>query len=217
MCKENRLIVNILMRIYYNTLNSIRNYTPEIWFPLAIVCLNGIVHILNTQFLLSFVEYPDIHRNIQIAISVIGGFSIIVGTLINWLLISVVIFFWCQLFYNAEGVFRNFFEIIGICHLILLVTTLICSIFILTNWPENPTVLESNTTSLKENLEAITETLAPLKFINVIGRICFALILVPVVQFFFQITWLKAFYSVSIPYVVYWILSRSLQSVLFFN
>ena len=198
-------------------LNSIQNYTPDIWFPLTIVCLNGIIHILNTQYLLAFVEYSDIPQNIQIASSVLGGFSIIVGAFITWLLISMIIFFWCELFYDAEGRFRNFFEIIGICHLVLLVTTLTCSIFILASLPENPRMPEANTMNSQETLEAITEILAPLKLVNVAGRTCFALILVPVVQFFFQIRWFKAFCSVSVPYAVYWMLSRTLQSAFQFN
>lgn len=209
--------MNILRRISHNTLDSIQNYTPDIWFPLTIVCLNGIVHILNTLYLFAFVEYSDISQNIRIASSVIGGFSMIVSTFISWLLISVIIFFWCELFYDVEGVFRNFFEIIGICHLVLLGTTLICSIFIITSLPENPRMLESGTMNSQETLETLTEVLAPLKLVNAVGRISFALILVPVVQFFFQIRWFKAFCSVSIPYTVYWMLSKALQSIIQFN
>ena len=191
----------------------LKNYAPALWFPLAIVLFNGIVHILNTQMLYAQLEFSEIPRNIQIAISVLGSFSVIVGGLISWLLISVVLFFWCEFFYDAEGIFRNFFEIVGICHLVLLVGTLICSLFILFVLAGDLTTLESNIADPQEMLEAITETLSPLKLIGAVGNICFGLIIVIVIRGFFQITWIKAFCSVVIPYVIYWLLSKALHAV----
>lgn len=195
---------------------SLKNYTPALWFSLTIVLFNGIVHILNTQILYAQFEFSEIPRNIQIAISVLGSFSVIVGGLISWLLMSVVLFYWCELFYDAEGIFRNFFEIVGVCHLVLLVGTLICSLFILFVLPGHLTTLESNIADSQEMLDAITETLSPLRLIGAVGNICFGLIIVIVIFGFFEITWLKAFGSVVIPYVIYWLLSKAVQSVFSF-
>lgn len=130
---------------------------------------------------------------------------------------SSVIFFWCELFYDTEGSFRNFFEIVGICHLVLLITTLGCSCFILAGLPSDFRVLEIRDMDPQQFSGAIVEVLAPLKFIGTAGRICFALILVLVVHIFFQIRWIKAFCSVGIPYIIYWVLNRVLQSVFQFN
>ena len=184
---------------------------------LTIILLNGIVHILNTQSIYGQLELSEVPRNIQIAISVLGGFSIIAGAFISWLLISVVLFFWCELFYDVEGSFRNFFELVGICHLVLLVGTLGCSFFIIFGLPADFTMVESNTIDSREMLDTITETLSPLRLIGAIGNLCFALILLPVIQAFFQIRWLKAFCSVFIPYAIYWVLRKALQSVFQFN
>ena len=211
------ITMNWLIYLNQNLSNSIRTYTPEIWFPLTIVLLNSIVHILNAHYIYSQIEYADTHQNIRIAISVLGGFFVIVGSLMSWLLTSVVLFFWCELFYDVEGAFRNFFEIVGICHFVLLIGTLICSIFILTGLLDNFTTLESDATDSQTVLEAIQVALSPLKFIGVVGRICFAFILVLVVRAFFQIRWLKAFCSVGIPYSIYWLLSKALQSVFQFS
>jgi len=209
--------MNIFMRGFHNLSAAIRNYTPEFWFPLTIVLFNGTIHILNTQYLFSLMEHPEIHQNVQIAISVLGGFSVIVGAFISWLLISVTLFFWCELFYDVEGTFRNFFEIVGICHIMLLIATLVCTFFILMSLPDEFTMLESNAVDSQALLEAITEALLPLKFIGAAGRICFALVLVLVVRAFFQIRWFKAFCSVGIPYAIYWVLSKVLQSIFQFN
>ena len=208
--------MNWFIRLNRNLSNSVKNYTSDIWFPLAIMLLNSIVHILNTQFIYAQIEPPNTYGNIQIAISVLGGFFIVAGAFITWLLISVVIFFWCQLFYDVEGSFRNFFEIVGTCHLVLLLGTLACSFFIVFGLPIDHTTFEPNTADSQELLSAITEALAPLKFIGAVGNICFGLTLVLVVQPFFQIRWLKAFCSVGIPYAIYWILSKALQSVFSF-
>ena len=179
--------MNWIISLNRNLSNSVKNYTSDIWFPLAIILSNNIVHILNTQFIYAQIEPSNTYGNIQIAISVLGGFSVIIGTFITWLLISVVIFFWCQLFYDVEGNFRNFFEIVGICHLVLLVGTFICSFFILFGLPIDHTTFEPNTADSQEPLSAITEALAPLKFIGVVGNICFGITLVLIVQPFFQI------------------------------
>ncbi|MYC78735.1 hypothetical protein F4X10_23455 [Candidatus Poribacteria bacterium] len=196
--------------------DSLKNYTPALWFPLTIVLFNGIVHIFNTQTLYAQIEFSEIPRNIQIAISVLGSFSVIVGGLISWLLMSVVIFYWCELFFDADCIFRNFFEIVGICHLILLAGTLICSLFILFVLPSPIGTLEYNIRDSQEMVDAITETLSPLRLIGAVGNICFGLIIVIVIRGFFEITWLKAFCSVVIPYVIYWLLSKALQSVFLF-
>ena len=209
--------MNILIRMPYNISNFIRNYTPEIWYPLAIVLLNGIVHILNTQYLFALTESPNIHQSVQIAISVLGGFSILAGSFISWLLISVVIFCWCELLYDVQGEFRIFFEIVGICHLLLLVGTLACSFFILFGLPADLKILQSNAADAQETLEKITAALSPLKLVGAVARVCFALVLVGVVRLFFQIRWFKAFLSISIPYTVYWTLIRVLQSAFQFN
>jgi len=209
--------MNWLIRLNQYLSHSFKTYTPELWFPLVIVLLNGVVHILNTQYIYAQLELSEVPHNIQTAISVLGGFSVISGTFINWLLMSVIIFFWCELFYDVEGNFRNFFEIVGICHLVLLVGTLVCSFFILFGLPANLTMLESNSADAQETLERITTALSPLKLIGAAGRVCFSLILVLVVQTFFQISWLKAFCSVGIPYAIYWMLSKALQSIFQFN
>lgn len=209
--------MNGLMRLNQYLPHAVKTYTPELWFPSAIVLLKSIIHILNTQYIYAQLELSEIPRNIQIAISVLGGFSVIVGAFISWLLISVVVFFWCELFYDVEGTFRVFFELVGICHLALLVGTLFCSFFILFGLPGDLTMLETKAADSQALLEAITGTLLPLKFIGVVGDICFALVLVLVIQAFFQIKWIKAFCSVSIPYAIYWTLSKVLQSVFQFN
>lgn len=215
--EEELLMINTVKRIHYSLSNWVQNYTQDIWFPLTIVCLNGIIHILNIEYIRAFVKYPDIPQNIQIAISIVGGFSIVVSNFINWFLITVIIFFWCELFYDINSIFRNFFEIVGICHLILLITTLSCSIFILFNSPENPQILEFKVPNVQETTTVITDMLNPLKRIQIMGRICFGFILILVVQAFFQIRWFKAVMSVGIPYTIYWMLSSALQSVFQFN
>ena len=80
------------------------NWTPKIWFPLAIVLLNGVINFLERQYLISYLDLFEISPNIQ----VISGFLAIAGVLINWILISVLLFFGCRLFYDGKGVFRNF-------------------------------------------------------------------------------------------------------------
>ncbi len=183
---------------------------------LTIILLNGIVHILNTQSIYGQLELSEVPRNIQIAISVLGGFSIIAGAFISWLLISVVLFFWCELFYDVEGSFRNFFELVGICHLVLLVGTLGCSFFIIFGLPADFTMVESNATDSQEMLDTITEALSPLRLIGAVGNICFGFIIVIVIRGFFEITWLKAFCSVAIPYIIYWLMSKGLKAVFSF-
>ena len=94
---------------------------------------------------------------------VISGFLAIAGALINWILISVLLFFGCRLLYKSEGVFRNFFKTIGICHLVLLAATLIHFILIVIGLPPALRTLEYNTTNSQESLAAITETYAPIE------------------------------------------------------
>ena len=192
------------------------NWTPKIWFPLAIVVLNGVINFLEKQYLLAHLDLFEISPNIQ----VVSGFFAIAGALINWILISVLLFFGCRLFYNGKGVFRNFFEIIGMCHLVLLVATLGHFMFILISLPPDLTTLEYNTTSSQEPSEAVTEALASVQLlvqlINIIGHICFALILVAVVQTFFQIRWVQALCNTCISYAIYWALSKGLWSVFWY-
>ena len=187
---------------------SIVNWTPKIWLPLAIVLLNGVINFLDRVYI--FADLFQISGNIQI----IGGFFGIATALINWILISVLLFFGCRLLCNSKGVFRNFFKIIGLCHLVLLVVSLGQFIFILISSPPDLRTLEHNTTNSQESLAAITEAFAPIELaiqvINIAGHICFALILVPVVQTFFQIRWVQAFCNVCISYAIYWILNEAL-------
>lgn len=148
-------------------LNSMRlfkiivNWTPKIWLPLAIVLLACAITILARQHLLAYLDLDlfQTSPNFQI----IGGFFGIVLALIDWILISVLLFLGCQLLYNGkgvfrnffkstglchfvgEGVFRNFFKIIGLCYLVLLVTTLSHFIFIFISLPPDPTTLEFTT------------------------------------------------------------------------
>ena len=203
------------------------NWTPKIWFPLVIVLLNRVINILAQQHLIAYLDLFLISPNLQ----VIGGFFGITTALIDWILISVLLFFGCRLFYKSEGVFRNFFKIIGLCHLVLLVATLGQFIFILISLPLDLTTLElttlprdlttleyNNTTSLKKPSEVNTEQLAslelPIQLINIMGHICFALTLLAVVQTFFKIKWIQAFCITCISYAIYWILSEALMSVL---
>ena len=189
------------------------NWTPKIWFPLAIVLLNGVINFLERQYLISYLDLFEISPNIQ----VISGFLAIAGVLINWILISVLLFFGCRLFYDGKGVFRNFFEIIGMCHLVLLVATLGRLMFILISLPSDLTTLEYNITSSQEPSETTTEVLAsvklPVQLIDIVGHICFALILVAVVQTFFEIRWVQAFCNTCISYAIYWALSKALWAV----
>ncbi|MDE0015833.1 MAG: hypothetical protein OXU51_06580 [Candidatus Poribacteria bacterium] len=197
------------------------NWTPKIWFPLAIVLLNGVINFLANQHLIAYLDL-----DLFTISPIIVGFFAIAGALINWILISVLLFFACRLFYKGEGVFRNFFKIIGLCYLVLLVATLSHSIVILIGLPPNPTRLElttlprdlttleyNNTTDSQARSEAITEALAsfelPVQLINIAGQICFALTLVVVVQTFFEIRWLQAFFITGISYAIYWILNQA--------
>ena len=199
------------------------NWTPKMWLPLAIVLLTGVINLLARQHLLAYLDLDlfTISPNFQ----VIGGFLAIVGALIDWTLISVLLFFGCRLLYKSEGVFRNFFKIIGLCHLVLLVATLCHFIFIFISLPPDLTTLEyNNTTSLQESSEAMPEALAllelPIQVIDIAGHICFVLILVAVVQAFFEIRWIQAFCITCISYAIYWLLNEALwyifSSVLFF-
>ena len=74
-----------------------------------------------------------------------------------------------------------------------------------------------NTTNSQEpsqaNIEALAAVKLPLQLINTVGHICFALILVAVVQTFFEIRWIQAFCNVCIFYAIYWILNKALWSV----
>ena len=193
------------------------NWTPKIWLPLVIVLLNGVINFLERQYILAYLDLDllEISPNIQ----VIGGFFGIATALIDWILISVLLFFGCRLLYNGKGVFRNFFKIIGLCHLVLLVASLGHFIFISISLPPDLTTPEyNNTTSSQEPSEATLEALAsvdlPVQLINIAGHICFALILVAVVQAFFEIRWVQAFCITCISYAIYWVLNKALWSVL---
>ncbi len=190
------------------------NWTPKIWFPLAIVLLNGVINLWTRLHLFAYLDLFTISPNFQ----VIGGFFAIAGALLDWILISVLLFFGCRLLYKEEGVFRNFFKIIGLCHLVLLVATLGHFIFILISLPLDLTPVEyNNTTSSQASSEAIIEAIAwielPIQVIDIAGHICFVLILVPVVQTFFQIRWVQALCNVCISYAIYWILNKALWYV----
>ncbi len=189
------------------------NWTPKIWLPLAIVLLNGVINFLDRVYI--FADLFEISGNIQI----IGGFFGIATALINWILISVLLFFGCRLLCDSKGVFLNFFKIIGLCHLLLLVVSLGQFIFILLSSPPDLTTLEyNNTTSLQEPSEATLEALAavelPVQGINIAGYICFGVILVEVVQTFFEIRSGQALFITCISYTIYWVLSETLGSVL---
>ena len=193
------------------------NWTPKIWLPLAIVLLNRVINFLEKQYLF---EYLDLFffKN-ALNIQVISGSFTIVAALIDWILISVLLFLGCRLLYNRKGVFRNFFKIIGLCHLVLLVASLGHFIFISISLPPDLTTPEyNNTTSSQERSEAITEAWAslelPVQLINIAGHICFVLILVAVVQAFFEIRWVQALCITCISYAIYWILNKALWSVL---
>ena len=183
---------------------SIVSWTPKIWFPLAIVLLNGVINFLARQYLFAYLDLDlfKISPNFQ----VIGGFFAIAGALINWTLISVLLFFGCRLLYKSEGVFRNFFKVIGLCHLVLLVATLGQFIFILISLPPDLTTSEVNT-------ERLASLELPIQVINIVGRISFALILLAVVQTFFKIRWVQALCNVCIFYAIYWILNKALWFV----
>ena len=197
---------------------TICNRTPKIWLPLAIVLLTGVINLLARQHLLAYLDLElfTISPNFQ----VIAGFLAIVAALIDWTLLSLLLFFGCRLLYKSEGVFRNFFKIIGLCHLVLLVATLGHFIFISINLPLDHTKLEyNNTTDSQESSEATIETLAslelPVQLIDIAGHICFALILVVVVQTFFEIRWIQALCIACISYAIYWALSKALSSAFF--
>ena len=200
------------------------NWRPKIWLPLAIVLLNGVINLWARLHLFEYLDLDlfTISPNFQ----VISGFFAIAGALIDWILISTLLFLGCRLLYKREGVFRNFFKIIGLCYLVLLVATLCHFIFIfislppnlttleLTTLPRDLTPLEYNNTTDSQASEAIIEALAslelPIQVIDIVGHICFALILVPVVQTFFQIRWVQALCNVCLSYAIYWILNKAL-------
>ena len=201
---------------------TICNWTPKIWVPLAIVLLNGVINLWARLHLFAYLDL-DLFTISPIMV----GFFAIAGALIDWVLISVLLFFGCRLLYNSEGIFRNFFKVIGLCHLVLLVATLGHFIFISTSLPPDLTTLElttlprdltpleyNNTTSSQQSSEAITAVLAslelPIQVIDFGGHICFVLVLVPVVQTFFQIRWIHVLCNVCISYAIYWILNETL-------
>ena len=194
------------------------NWTPKIWLPLAIVLLNGVINLWARLHLFAYLDLDlfTISPNFQ----VIGGFFAVVGALIDWILISTLLFWGCRLLYKykGEGVFRNFFKVIGLCHLVLLVATLGHFIFLSISLPPDLTTLEyNNTTSSQASSEAVTAALAslelPIQVIDIAGHICFVLILVAVVQTFFQIRWVQALCNVCISYAIYWILNKALWYV----
>lgn len=193
------------------------NWTPKIWLPLAIVLLDRAITIVARQHLLAYLDLDLLQTSPYF--QSIGGFFAIAGALIDWILISVLLFFGCRLLCDSKGVFLNFFKIIGLCHLVLLVASLGQFIFILISSPPDLTTLEyNNTTSLQEPSEATLEALAsvelPVQGINIAGYICFGVILVGVVQTFFEIKSGQALFISCISYTIYWVLSEALWSVL---
>lgn len=189
------------------------NWTPKMWLPLAIVLSNGVINFLARQHLLAYLDL-DLF---EISPIIVGSFAI-AGALINWVLLSVLLFFACRLLCDSKGVFRNFFKSIGLCHLVLLVVSLGQFTFILLSSPPDLTTLEyNNTTSLQEPAETTFETLAsielPVQGINIAGYICFGVILVGVVQTFFQIRSGQALFITCISHAIYWVLSEALLSI----
>ncbi len=186
-------------------IKTICNWTPKIWFPLAIVLLNGGTNFLAKQYLFAYLDLDlfTISLNFQI----ISGFLAIASALINWILISVLLFFGCRLLCDSKGVFQNFFKIIGLCHLILLVASLGQFIFILIGLP--PDLQEPS----EVTLEALASVELPVQRINIAGYICFGIILISVVQTFFQIRSGQALFITCISYAIYWILSKAVGSV----
>ena len=184
-------------------IKTICNWPPKIWLPLAIVLLNGVISFLARQYLLAYLDLDlfTTSSNIQ----VISGFFAIAGALIDWILISVLLFFGCRLLCKSEGVFRNFFKIIGVCHLVLLVATLGQFIFLLIGLPSDLKASETTLEALA-SVEPITQR------INIAGQICFGVILIAVVQTFFQIRSGQALFITIISYAIYWILSKALWS-----
>ena len=181
---------------------TICNWTPKIWFPLAIVLLNGVINFLERQYILAYLDLDlfTISLNFQI----ISGFFVIASALINWILISVLLFFGCRLLCDSKGVFQNFFKIIGLCYLVLLVASLGQFVFILIGLPPD----------LQEPSEATLKALASVELaINITGQICFAVILIAIVQTFFQIRSGQALFITCISYAIYWILSKAVGSV----
>ena len=184
-------------------IKTICNWTPKIWLPLAIVLLNGVINFLERQYILAYLDLDllEISPNIQ----VIGGFFTIAQALMNWILISVLLFLGCRLLCGSKGVFRNFFKIVGLCHLVLLVASLGQFIFTLIGLP--PDLKPSETT-----LEALTSVEPIVQRINIAGQICFGVILIAVVQTFFEIRSGQALFITCISYAIYWVLSEALGS-----
>ncbi len=185
-------------------IKTICNWTPKIWLPLAIVLLNGVINFLERQYILAYLDLDllEISLNIQ----VIGGFLGIATALINWILISVLLFFACRLLCGSKGIFRNFFKVVGLCHLVLLVATL--GQFIFTLISLLPDLKPSETT-----LEALASVEPIVQRINIAGQICFGVILIAVVQTFFEIRSGQALFITIISYAIYWVLSEALGSV----
>ena len=107
-------------------------------------------------------------------------------------------------------------KVVGLCHLVLLVATLGQFIFTLISLPPDLTTLEyNNTTSSQKPAEATFEALASVvQGINIAGQICFEVILVGVVQTFFEIRAGQALFITSISCAIYWVLSEILRDVL---
>lgn len=188
-------------------IKTICNRTPRIWLPLAIVLLNGVINFLERQYILAYLDLDllEISPNIQI----IGGFFGIATALIDWILITVLLFFGCRLLCNSKGVFLNFFKVVGLCHLVLLVATLGQFIFTLISLP--PDLKPSETT-----LEGLASVEPIIQRINIAGHICFGVILIAVVQTFFEIRSGQALFITIISYaIIYWVLSEALASVFF--
>jgi len=199
------------------------NRPPKIWFPLAIVLLNGVITFLYGPYLGICLSFFENSSDVMVAgpnVAVFSGFCAISYALIDWILISVLLFFGCRLLYCRMGVFRDFFKIIGIWHLVPLIATLSHFIFILLSVPFDLAVLEYNTTSWQERSETIIEALTSVKLlgqaIDIVVHICFVLILIVVVQVYFEIGSGQALCNVCISYAIYWVLNIALWISFFF-
>lgn len=180
------------MRLFKTIVNS----PNKIWVPLGIVLLNGVIHYMERRYLfadsLARSPTPIIITGFSDTVWALSSWS--VRGLVSWSLISVSLFYGGRLFSDGKGVFQNFFKMIGMCHLVLLASTLSGFIFTLINIPVDSTVEVTTTEMLIAGL------------IHLVGYICFAVSLVAAVQIFFEIGWVHAFCNVCVSYVIYRIL-----------
>lgn len=176
---------------------AIVNSPNKIWVPLGIVLLNGVIHYIERRYLfadlLARSPMPIIVTEFSATVWALISWS--VRGLVSWSLISVLLFYGGRLFSDGKMGFQNFFTMIGMCHLVLLASTLSHFIFTLINIPVDSTI-EVPTTTVQLTMVLIL----------LVGYICFAVSLVAAVQTFFQIGWVHAFCNVCVSYVIYRIL-----------